>query len=235
VRLSATLSAYIGRQFLLWFGVLFGGLIVLVLLFDLLEFFRRAATRPHATMALMLQMSLLRLPTLAQILVPFAVLFGAMFAFWRLTRSQELVIVRSAGVSIWQFLAPTLAFTLLIAVLKATLVGPFAATLLGRAERLEEVYFNNRSSASGLFPSGLWLRQTDGSGHAVLHAQRVVADASKLEDVIVFRFGPGDRFLGRIDAEAATLRDGRWELSRGRATSAADPTARSPRRRWRPT
>ncbi len=38
-------------------------------------------------------------------IMPFAVLLGGILAFWRLTRSSELVVARAAGISAWQFLA----------------------------------------------------------------------------------------------------------------------------------
>ena len=37
---------------------------------------------------------------------PFVMLFSAMYTFSRLTRSQELVVARAVGVSVWQFLTP---------------------------------------------------------------------------------------------------------------------------------
>jgi lipopolysaccharide export system permease protein len=225
MKLSSTLSAYVARHFLAWFGIMMGGLVAIVLLFDMLEQLRRAATREQATTSVVVTMALLRLPTLAQLLVTFAVLFGAMFAFWRLTRTHELVVTRSAGVSVWQFLAPAVATALCIGIVQVTLFNPFAAVLLGRSERLEAAYFSNRSSTSGLFPSGLWLRQADGTGHTVIHAQRVIPEASKLENVIVFRFAEGDRFVSRIDAATAVLASGRWELRDARITTPQDPAA----------
>ena len=225
MKLSATLFLYVARQYFIWLAVVFFGFAALLLIFDSVDLLRRAASRSHVSTGLVLEMAVMRLPGLAQLLFPFAVLFGAMFAFWRLTRSQELVVARSAGVSVWQFLAPALALTFIIGLFKITLFGPFAAALLGRFERLEAAHFSNRPSTSGLFPSGLGLRQTDGTGHAVLHAERVLADRATLENVVVFRFARGDRFVARIDAEAATLGSGRWELRRGQLTTPEDPLA----------
>ncbi|NIQ97401.1 MAG: LptF/LptG family permease, partial [Desulfuromonadales bacterium] len=70
------------------------------------ELMRRAASREEASLGIVLEMALVKLPLMAQQLVPFAVLFAGMFTFWRLTRNQELVVARGAGVSVWQFLLP---------------------------------------------------------------------------------------------------------------------------------
>ena len=47
-----------------------------------------------------------------------------MLAFWRLTRHNELVIVRTAGVSVWQFLMPAALVALLIGIVAVTIFNP---------------------------------------------------------------------------------------------------------------
>ena len=55
---------------------------------------RRGPTRRSLVL---LEMALLKQPYMAQQIMPFVVLFGTMMAFWRLTRSNELVVARAAG------------------------------------------------------------------------------------------------------------------------------------------
>ena len=63
---------------------------------------RRSATKPDATLALVAAIAGLRLPFGLMQILPFAVLLGGIVAFWRLTRSSELVVARASGVSAWQ-------------------------------------------------------------------------------------------------------------------------------------
>ena len=113
ISLPFTLSIYFGRQFTIAVLFMLAALAALVSLFDFLELLRESATAPHASFGIIVEMEFLRVPwTLLQIL-PFAVLLGGIFAFWRLSRSSELVVARAAGVSAWQFLAmPVLLATL---------------------------------------------------------------------------------------------------------------------------
>ena len=106
MRLSSTLSLYVGRHFISAFLVLLLLFMLLVLLFDTVELLRRSASKPHIDFSMVLEMALLKLPYMCQEIFPFAVLFAGMASFWRLTRSNELVVTRSAGVSAWQFLLP---------------------------------------------------------------------------------------------------------------------------------
>src|SRR3546814_15712517 len=86
------------------------------------------------------EVALLRLPSLIQTVLPICVLFGAIAAFWRLTRSRELVVARASGVSVWQFLAPALAMALLVGIFQVALIGPAASQLLAKAERLAHAH-----------------------------------------------------------------------------------------------
>ncbi|MBI4183244.1 MAG: LPS export ABC transporter permease LptG [Proteobacteria bacterium] len=216
MRLSSVLSVYIGRNFLGAWGAAMAALAGLILLFDLAELLRRASAKPETTFGLVVQMSLLRLPYMAEEVVPFAVLFGGMFAFWRLTRSSELVVARAAGVSVWQFLLPVLLLSLLIGAVMIGAFNPLASTLLSRYEQLEARYFRGEVSLMSLSPHGLWLRQPTSGGAAFVHAERVSRenDTIRLADVSVFRLQEPDRFVDRLEAKAAVLDEGFWNLDR---------------------
>ena len=101
-----TLFRYIVFQFALWCAGVFFAMLLIVFLLDYIELIRRGNSHPDASLVVLLEMAALKQPHMAQQILPFAILFGTMMAFWRLTRSHELVVARAAGISAWQFLAP---------------------------------------------------------------------------------------------------------------------------------
>lgn len=211
LRLSPTLSGYIARQYTVWFlSFLFGllGVIVLVSIIDLLD----RLARKSASLAVVVEMVLLKLPFLSQEVMPFTVLFAGLACFWRLTRSHELVVTRAAGISVWQALVPVLGVSLLVGILSVTVLNPVASVLLGRFEQLEAKYIRNQASTLSVSRHGLWLRQADENGQSVIHANRATHSSMTLHGVIVFRFAEEDHFVGRIDAERAVLQPGSWQL-----------------------
>ena len=86
MQLAKTLSAYIARQFFAWFCGVFMAMVIITFLLDYVELIRRSGTRIQATLLVLLEMAALKLPHTAQEVLPFAILFGTMLAFWRLTR-----------------------------------------------------------------------------------------------------------------------------------------------------
>src|SRR5260370_41073190 len=105
-------------------------------LLDYLELLRRGGTRAQATWGTLLEMAALKLPHTAQDVMPFAILFGTMLAFWRLTGSNDLVVARSAVVSVWEFLPPAVLVALLVGVVAVTLFNPIASSMEATYERL---------------------------------------------------------------------------------------------------
>lgn len=218
IGLSTTLLAYIARQFFTWFLGFLAALTGIILLVSTVDLLDRLANR-DVPLGLVLRLALLKLPFLSQEVMPFTVLFAGMTTFWRLTRSNELVVARAAGISVWQFLLPVLAVGVLIAVFTVTVLNPVASILLSRFEQVEAKYIRHQSSLLALSPSGLWLRQADDGGQSVIHAERVSQPSMTLHRVIIFRYGDGDRFLNRIDADEATLLPGAWQLQRAQSSA----------------
>lgn len=211
--LSATLSVYLARHFGFWLASVFAGITAVILLFDIVEMLRRAAGKEEVALSIVIQMSLFKLPHLIQQMLPFCILFGATLAFWRLSRANELIVSRAAGISVWQILAPTICIALLVGVFQVTIFNPVASVMLSKFEKLESQYLNQSTSLLSVSSGGLWLRQSDVRGQSVIHATRVAQSDMSLQHVTIFLYEGEDRFTGRIDAESAQLKDGYWDIS----------------------
>ena len=214
MKLSATLSSYFGRQFVFWVISTFLAIMGIVFLLDLVELLRRASDKEGVSFGTILEMALLKAPQMGQTVFPFAILAGGMMAFTRMTRSQELVVARSAGVSVWQFLLPALLVALFIGVVRVTVFNPVASVMTAKFEALENRVLRSRGNALAVSPGGIWIRERTPDGHSVLHARGIVGDGDgeALSEVLVFLFEGEDNFVSRVDAESALLKSGYWLL-----------------------
>jgi lipopolysaccharide export system permease protein len=144
-------------------------------------------------------------------------------AFWRLTRSSELVVARAAGVSAWGFLAGPVGVAVLLGVVATAAISPLSSAMLARAERLDSQFLRNTSGISALAGGRLWLRQADAGldprGVAILSGRPVgprdlrPGEAFRLDDVSLWRLSADDRPLARIEAPSAVMAPGRWVIS----------------------
>lgn len=224
MRLPLTLTLYIGRHF--FFSILVAVLVIsaIVGLVDLVELIRRSSNAGNVPFSAILQMMLLKMPQQTEIILPFAVLIGAMFALMRLTKSHELVVARATGMSVWQFLTPAVIVVLGIGTFSVMVFNPLSAVMAMKYDQIEGRYLNGRASQLAVTASGLWLRQQEINNPEVkeyfIHAQRVSQQDMSLSQVIMFVFGEDYQFVKRLDADRALLRQsgdnnspGHWEFS----------------------
>jgi lipopolysaccharide export system permease protein len=221
MNMNFTISRYLARSYVFNTAILMLALLSIIYLFDTVELIRRASKTDTVPFSLVLQMGLLKLPEVGQLLFPFAILFGAMFTYWQMNRRSELVVLRSSGFSVWQFLMPVIAVAILVGFIQIAVINPLGALLIGKYEQLEERYLERQENQIAIFREGLWLRQSlDGSmlaesdhsqdGYVILHARHITQPGWVLQDLSVFYFGEGDVLLKRLDAARAELKPGQW-------------------------
>lgn len=211
IRLFNVSGRYMMRRFFGNFLALFGSMLVIIYIFDSLELLRRLSKGENGTsLSSVLELSLLKLPEVGQLILPFAVLFSAMMTLWQLTRRQELVILRSSGQSVWQFMAPMLFVACILGVLHVTVLNPVSAALLSRYEAREAELLGPQKRLVTISREGLWLKEADDEGAFILHAGRIKLDNWELRDVMTLFFDGDDNNIQRIDAQRAHLAQGRW-------------------------
>jgi lipopolysaccharide export system permease protein len=209
---SWTLNRYLALQFLAGVGIVFGGFVFLSFSIDVVDLFDRTANK-HVPTSVVIGMSLLQMPSLGLKLLPFAVLLGGVFSFVRLSRSQELLAIRAAGVSAWNLLAPPLAVAVTLGVLTVVAFTPFSSTLLVEFTAMEAKYIRGQESLLNLTDNELWLRQGDYKRQSVVHATTVAEQGTSLENVMILLFGSNDDLQGRVEARSAKLGTGAWNLT----------------------
>jgi len=214
---SPTLGFYLARLTLSAVALVMLAFAALGFLVDLVEHLRDAVDEGRSLWGAV-ELTALRLLTLLDRIWPFGVLFGAMFAFWRLNRARELVAARAAGVSAWQFLAPAACVAALLGAFVVTTLNPLAAALAARYERMQDARDGDEGAAEvTVFPSGVWLKQAREGRTLLLHAERLRADdAVVLEPATVYAYGVDGDYEARIDAPAARLEEGAWVLEDAR-------------------
>lgn len=216
LRLAPVFALYMMRRYVSGLALVFAPVLALIYMVDLLELTRRASrvTGTDADFFTLMQMSAMKLPGLATMALPFACLFGAMWTFARMTRSNELVIARAAGLSVWQFLAPPMMVALLLGIFTVGVINPWTAALNYHYRQLESFYIKGTSSSlSTVTESGIWLRQSDEKGSAVIHALAASDGGLRLSAVVVFMFDPQEKFLRRVEAFSAKFDNDVWTLS----------------------
>lgn len=212
ITLSSTLSRYISKSFMINFGALMSMLLGVVFVFDTIELLRRATDHEQATIGIVFAMSALKLAEVGQKVIPFGVLFGAIYTCWKLNRTSELVVIRSAGLSAWQFLAPIVLSAFLFGIFVTVVINPLSALFITKYDQMEVVYLEKNNDLVTVSRTGIWLRQPQEKGYALMHADGFDKTDWRFNNVTVFFFDQDDTFRSRIDSPVVYLKDGQWEM-----------------------
>jgi lipopolysaccharide export system permease protein len=186
---------------------------LLIFMIDIVELLRQAGKFGRVPSFAIAWMALLRLPSVTETLLPFCVLVGSIGTLLAFNRKSELTVMRSAGMSAFQFVRPGLVVAFILGVLSVAVYNPFAAWARGESERLVAEAFGREMAVLRNDGSGAWLRQEGADGASVLHAAAAHRNGTLLHDVMFLQFNPDGRFVERVDGSRATLFDGYWEIN----------------------
>lgn len=211
---STLLSRYTTRSFLKCFGTIVLSVCLVIILFDFAEIQRQTGAKDIDS-SLKLSMVLLRVPHLLEQTFPFLIFISALFVFWRMNRSSELVVCRAAGVSLWQLIVPVSVAALCIGSFELTIFNSLSSIMLTRYEHLEKKYLSNTKEEINIEPTGVWLSEQVGNQQVIYRSSYIDLKNLEFKDVNVIILSPENRFLERINAKTAYIREGYLELKEG--------------------
>jgi lipopolysaccharide export system permease protein len=201
-----------------------------IVLIQFVDLSRQVGVRTEVGPAELFELTLLRAPSLIQILLPFVFLFGVIAAYVGLNRRSELVAMRAAGVSAWRFILPAGAAAFVAGVLAVVALNPLAAAMNARFELERARMMENYLPGA---PKDIWLRQGDETNQIVIHAsgRETVGGAVRLKGVSLFIYQKNAHgqpvFKRRIEAAEARLMPGFWELRDVREATAGENSVHS--------
>jgi lipopolysaccharide export system permease protein len=216
-----TLARYFAGRLFAMILVVYGVCVMLVFFIDFVEMMREAA-KADIPGAQVLFLTFLRLPAFAEMVLPFAVLIGAIGAFLMLSRSSELVIVRAAGVSVWQFLRPAIFVAFVFGIFAITVYNPVAAAAKQAADLLFAELFATKRTNQAQNNTSTWIRQDGPDGPSIVYARASANRGTMLAGLTVLQFDASKKFIERIEADKAVLRQGYWELDNAHVSSSGN-------------
>jgi lipopolysaccharide export system permease protein len=129
-----------------------------------------------------------------------------------LSRRLELVIARAAGMSAWQFISPAVVVAFILGIFATTVYNPVSATLQERSKRFEAELFGQNPNALRGGGGTFWVSQRSADAQAIINAKSSRGQGVELSGVSVFTYDGAGHFKQRIEARAANLEPGGWQL-----------------------
>ena len=228
------LETYILQTYVTMVGAVLLIISSLILLVDYVEISRALASRTDLNGLSIMGLVLEKAPAAILILLPFAFLFGSIFAFVTLNRRSELIAMRAAGVSAWRFVLPAAVTAFAFGILTIAALNPVASWLSDNYDRSTGGVTDMMSTGAPTAitavsgeKSAIYLRQGDGHEQVVIRAASVGPAVGHLNNATFWIYTVDKQdvpaFKSRIDAREAVLQQGRWLLSGAKESTPDEP------------
>jgi lipopolysaccharide export system permease protein len=186
-----------------------------IFLADYVEVLRRFSDEETYTALRGIMLAAMHVPAIIEIALPFAFLFGAIFALLELSAKLELVVARASGVSVWGFLRAPFLVAILFGIAATTLLNPLAVMMREKSELLEA---DLRGRPVG--GEGHWFRQEGGEGSSIINAASADPDGRTLVGVNAYVYRKNGSLKEKVEARRAAYEPGRWILADATVISA---------------
>ncbi|AMM84703.1 LPS export ABC transporter permease LptG [Martelella lutilitoris] len=201
----SVLGRYFFTRYLITVGWFFFGVISIIYLIDFSEVIGNISVEAGQGTTDAMLITALRLPYILQQTVPFIALFSAMVALIALNRRNELVVTRSAGISVWQFIMPFVIGAALLGAASVVALNPLASWTQKKALGLEAIGHGQDQTVP-------WLRQLTDGQDTIIGGRGIAESGTELLQAVVIYFDDQGALFKRQDAERAVLSNGWWTL-----------------------
>lgn len=154
---------------------------VLSILIDFTQTSSHLSSIPNYKNSYAIIISSLRLPFLLLQTLPFVILITALLYFFILNKNSELVIMRSIGISAWQFIFPICFAAFFSGCLAILLLNPLSSYSLTKANSLIAQWNGNKHNFTNSLHDNPWLIQKTNEGETEIKAQNIIKNIKGVE------------------------------------------------------
>ncbi len=210
----STLSRYMVREFTYNFILGLGAFSAIYLI---VEFFERinAFLYNKAPLGMMASYFLNKVPSILFQVAPAAILLATIITLGIMLRHNEIMALRSGGISLPRIVLPMIGVVILLYFLLLGLNEWTLPAANQKARALRDLIVNKKKPVAVFKQSQIWIH----SHQAIYNIKLYHPEQDLMEGVTVYRFDPSFRLSERIDARSARWKDGQWIFAEASVTS----------------
>ncbi len=216
MRLNSILGRYLSKQIVVIFLLVLVTIMGIIMMFDAIEALRRISGREDVGISYVVEYVITRLPQTVDKVLPFVMLVAAMIAFWRVSKNNEYVIIRSAGVSVWGFLTPVLLSVFIVGVVNVAFVNPISSKMYELHETIKYRFVTRNPNAMLFSSKGLWIREAIGDDKVlVIQAKSLRQEEGEIlsmRDVSILEMDRNSQIIRRVEGLIGELNENMFRL-----------------------
>lgn len=213
---SSILGRYLAKQVVVTFLLVLVTIMGIVMMFDAIEALRRISGREDVGMGYVVEYVVTRLPQTIDKVLPFVMMVAAMITFWRVSKSNEYVIIRSAGVSVWGFLTPVLLVVFVVGAINVAFINPISSKMYEMHETIKYRFVTRNPNAMLFSSKGLWIREAAGEDKILVIQAKSLRqeenDILSMRDVVILEMDRESQILRRVESLVGELQADQFKL-----------------------
>jgi len=206
-----TLFRYFALRYLGWVTLCLAALTGMVSIIQTVELIRRVSVLKNDNLDInVISMAFLNMPSVIEVVLPFGLLAGSMLCFNYWNRSNEFVVTRGFGHSIWVSLSPVLLSALAVGVVFVTIINPIGSVTSQHYENQMVSVFGGGQQNLTVNADGIWLKDTKADRRFIIHGDSLDAETSSIMAPVIYSFSDNEGLEWRMRGDQMQLSATGW-------------------------
>lgn len=191
-------------------------LALVVNLIDTAELLRRSANKEAISSVTAITMAFLKFPSSLPFLLPFAVMFGALISFHKLSHKNEIIVARSAGLPVSKIIIGPVICAIMLSLIMMFVIDPISSATNNRFAALEEQNFGSTGRNLSVSTEGIWLKDSFSGQNIIINGSRLNPSKLIMENGELYRFDKDNTWVSHYLPDRLWFENNRWQLEGGR-------------------
>ena len=200
---SFVINKYLSKEFLsitLVTTLILSSLGFVLNLFEEINFFKDY----EVGIIIPILMSSLFVPNFVYNIFPFIILISGLWFFLKIKKSDEIIAIKSSGVSNFSVITVPSILSLLIGIFFVTSVTPITSELVKKYESIRNSYEKKQESLASVTVNGIWIKEEN------FIIQSLSLNNNVLQDITIYEFDNNFNFIKKIESDVADISTSRW-------------------------
>jgi len=197
---------YLTREIFRYFAII---LAMVVSIYVIVDFFEKVDNFMEAGLSLSKTFSylILKLPFIIAQIIPVSILLAVLIVFGLMAKNNELVALKSSGISIYNFLKPTILLGIIFSIFLFFLSEVVVPVSMEHANR---IWLNEVKKESAVISKekNIWIK----GNRSIIHIKHYNSANKTIFGITINYFNENFRLIRRIDAKKGIFIKGKWQI-----------------------
>lgn len=212
MNLNSEIFKYISKTFLFSVGIVILIFASIIFIGDIVEFGKKLSSNEKISTTLVFVLSSLNLPKMLLEILPFCFFFSGMLWIIKMSGTQELIIMRTAGLTIRKIILPIFIVSIILGIFFVIVFSPLISATQKKILTIEADVLGKPINSILVTSSGFWVKQGSIDGNNMIYAKSLDSKTMQFNDVIVFDLNKEYKVKNKIRAESSELYENYWLL-----------------------